>query len=736
MDADVRLTYDGTDWKPSVTATCRGISLTDTQKFPYWVEQTTGQVTYHPAANGKADELHLDLTGIGGGRPIKIEADLSHLTPGEPLGPAMGEGVASVDLLDANGEHAAGFRGVRYARAEPSTPIHPLGYVDISGSDVPLHDQLLDALPPKAQDFVRKLQGQGTIDFHFRAEWKNLSQRHAEVTQDIRLKDCRIRFEPFPFPLQNVQGLVTERNSQWMVNDVEARGSSNSTIVKCRGGVVPHDSGFEADLTFEATNVPLDENLKLALTPAGLRAWDEMKPQGSIDFTAHVTRQPNDIEPNVEVTLRPRGHTVSIEPRMFPYRLEELQGTATYKRGRVDWRSVRAQHDRSICTMDAGTWQAAADGGWQCNFANVNVDRLTMSRDLVAALPPPVQAVVDKLQPSGTIGLYNGRFSFAKSPQNPALASTWDFSLECQQSAIQGAMPMQGINGGIRLFGHSDGHNAYSAGELALDSVICKESQLTNIRGPFWADATRCLIGEPACEQQSQPPRRLVADAYGGTLATNIELLHGTIPSYKIDMHLGGASLGRFVNERLGGPHDMNGTVSGTLSVSGTGTSVQTLHGSGELHVVDANIYQLPLLVAMLKVLRNRTPDSTAFNRCDMQFDIQGEHIRFKQLNLMGDAVSLYGRGETDFNRRLDLEFDTLIGPADLPIPFVKWFAGNVSKQGLQLKVVGTLDNPKTEKKPFPGINDMLNQLQTDIHEGAATMTPVTVTRGTRQSLK
>ena len=102
------------------------------------------------------------------------------------------------------------------------------------------------------------------------------------------------------------------------------------------------------------------------------------------------------------------------------------------------------------------------------------------------------------------------------------------------------------------------------------------------------------------------------------------------------------------------GPSDMNGTVSGRLLLSGTGRSVQSLNGAGELHVVDANIYELPVLVSMLKVLTNRTPNTTAFNRCDMQFAIQGEHVHFEQLNLLGDAVSLYGKGETNFDRRLE----------------------------------------------------------------------------------
>ena len=273
-----------------------------------------------------------------------------------------------------------------------------------------------------------------------------------------------------------------------------------------------------------------------------------------------------------------------------------------------------------------------------------------------------------------------------------------------------------------------DGH-AYGAGELALDSVLCKDVQLTNVRGPFWADAKRCLMGEPACLQQNQTPRRLMADAYGGSVATNIELVHGTNPSYKIDAQVGGVNLARFANERPGSPSKLNGTLSGKLIVAGTGTSTQTMSGSGELHVVDANIYQVPPLVAMLSMLRNRLPDTTAFNRCDMEFGIQGEHVHFDHLNLMGDALSLYGKGDADFNLKLDLVFYTLIGPADLPIPLWKTIAGHVSQQGLQLKVVGTFDDPKVEKKALPAVNDMLDQLQNGIQDGAATMTPSTATR-------
>lgn len=739
VDAEIQLTYDGIDWKPSAKVVCRGLTLTDQEKFPYLLQQTTGEVTYGAVPNSETDRLHLDLTGIAAGRPIKVLADLTHLSPGDPQGPEMGEGVAMDATTPDARVFTAGYRGARVARGRRAGFTHPLGFVEVSGVDIPLHDQLVAALSPspKAKSLVESLHGQGMVDFRFRAEWKDLSQRQAEVSQDIRLKECRINYGPFPFPLQHVQGLVTERNGEWLLNDLEARGSNDSTVVRCRGVVRPKDSGSEVDLTFDATSVPLDENLKQALSPPGQKAWDELSPQGSINFMAHVARQPNELEPNVEVRLRPQGKSVSIEPRMFPYRLGELDGEATYKRGRVDWRNVIARHDHSIYSVESGSWQVTAEEGWQCTLANVNVDRLMANRDLVLALPPGVQSVIDKLQPSGTIGLYNGNFSFAKSPQSPALAAAWDISLECQQAAIQGATPIQGITGGIRLVGQSDGRNAFSAGALALDSILWKDTQLTNVRGPFWADSTHVLLGEPASVQQRQQPQRLTADAYGGSVAANVELVHDVIPSYKADVQLGAANLSRFINERLGGPHEMNGTVSGRLVVTGTGASPQTMRGGGDLHVVDAKIYELPVLVGLLKVLKNRTPDTTAFNRCDMKFAIQGEHVHFDQLNLRGDAVSLYGNGEMDLNQRLDLTFYTMIGPADLPIPLWRTIAGNVSQQGLQLKVGGTLEHAEIEKKALPAVNDMITQIQNELQQeppplGAAS----TAERGTRPPSK
>src|SRR5207237_873803 len=148
----------------------------------------------------------------------------------------------------------------------PASPAsHPVGFIHISGSDVPLHEKLLLALPrERAQPFVRSLQAQGTIDFDFKAAWKEASQPRAEVTQEIRLKDCQIQYAPFRYPLQHVQGLVTAQNEHWALRDIVGRGASDGTTVKCGGEATPNGVGVDVDLQFEARDVPLDDTLKNA----------------------------------------------------------------------------------------------------------------------------------------------------------------------------------------------------------------------------------------------------------------------------------------------------------------------------------------------------------------------------------------------------------------------------------------------------------------------------------------
>jgi hypothetical protein len=106
VDADVRLEFDGRHWRPQLLVDCRDVSLTDAKAFPYTLEQSTGRVEYHPETAAGPDRLLLNLTGVGGGQPVRVSAELTQLCASDARATAIS---------------------------------HPVGWVEIAASDVPLH---------------------------------------------------------------------------------------------------------------------------------------------------------------------------------------------------------------------------------------------------------------------------------------------------------------------------------------------------------------------------------------------------------------------------------------------------------------------------------------------------------------------------------------------------------------------------------------------------------------------
>ncbi len=717
VDADIQLTFDGQHWRPVLTAQCRGLSLTDHEKFPYPIVQATGTVAISPSPSTGATQFELDLVGMGDGRPIRIAAKIDHLAV--PSFSVKTNGGAAGIFFD---DEAIPNRGVQLAStaANPSLPLSPTGWVEVSGEGVSVHEELLAAMPEKVEKFVRTLHAQGLVDFRWRYQRTNPYADNGNADLELRLTDCAIQYEKFPYPLQQVRGFVTAHNGHFKLSDIVGRDRQGSAVVNCFGESHASSDGLALQLTIHGTGVPLDENLKHSVSPAVQQVWDELRPLGRVNFTARVDCQVGQEKPTTRVSIQPFENTVSIEPTFFPYRLEQVSGQAIVTDGRVDLQQLYGIHGRTNFSAQVGVWQADAGGGWQLFIQGLNADRLAFEPDFLRAVPLAVQKVIDRIRPTGNFNVNNSQLLFVRRPDSHQIAAKWDIRLAGHQSALRGDLPLENLSGNIRVQGDCDGPNCRTYGELAIDSLIWNDIQFTNIHGPFWSDSSVCHFGKVATEKLGQSPRRLNADVFGGTIASDVLLEHTGQPRYNAEISIGGVDLSRVVRERMGGPSDLTGKVSGKLSLRGTGRSTYALSGQGDLHVVDANIYQLPPLVAMLSVLRNRTPDTTAFNRCDMEFDIRGEHIHFKKLDLLGDAVSLYGRGETNFDRRLNLVFYTLVGPADLPIPLWKTVAGHLSEQGFQLKVDGTWDNPQIHREAFPAVSKMLEQAG----QGASAVAP------------
>ena len=86
-----------------------------------------------------------------------------------------------------------------------------------------------------------------------------------------------------------------------------------------------------------------------------------------------------------------------------------------------------------------------------------------------------------------------------------------------------------------------------------------------------------------------------------------------------------------------------------------------------------------------------------------VDYRIEGEHIYFDRINFHGDAISLRGKGEMNFQSQIGLTFYATVGRGELDLPVIKQVFSGAAQQIMLIHVDGTLQNPQTRKEALPG---------------------------------
>jgi hypothetical protein len=120
------------------------------------------------------------------------------------------------------------------------------------------------------------------------------------------------------------------------------------------------------------------------------------------------------------------------------------------------------------------------------------------------------------------------------------------------------------------------------------------------------------------------------------------------------------------------------------------------------------------VMISLLKILSIREPDRTAFSASDIRFRIEGPHLYFDPINFSGDAISLEGKGEMDFQTAIRLRFRAQLGRNELQLPVLREVLGGASEQIMIIHVEGTLEDPITRREPFPVVQQALQGFRSD----------------------
>ena len=151
-----------------------------------------------------------------------------------------------------------------------------------------------------------------------------------------------------------------------------------------------------------------------------------------------------------------------------------------------------------------GTCSFQPNGGWQLRLDRLSVDRLRMDREFMQALPPQLKKGLGELNATGPMSL-QGSIVLARGA-NPAepMTSQWNLNVGLNQVGVDCGVRLENIYGNVGISGWSDGTRFQMRGELALDSLTCRDHQFTQVLGPFWIDDQEAMFGSWVARRDNQ----------------------------------------------------------------------------------------------------------------------------------------------------------------------------------------------------------------------------------------
>ncbi len=669
INVEVNAAFDGQRWTPNLLVKCLDVSFTH-HKFPYRMKRTAG--TLHLVGQ----RMNIDLTSSLGDRPVRIVGEVNH--PGRDY----------------------------------------TGWVELEAKQITLDKDILAALPPKQQPVIGAMGPRGVVDYWGRFERRDPSVEKPNHRMLLTLYDCAIKYKKFAYPLEGIGGTIEIINGRLTLRDVR------NGNVRCTGGWQPNVDGGRLDLHFIATDVPLEEPLRDALQPDVVELWSDLRPRGVIDLLdIHVAflAASKHLDLHVTASKRPEKSTadnrsIAINPIFFPYRVENLHGTVTYHNGRVDMYGVAGRHGNTRL-ITGGFCQKTPDGGYRIQFRDLTVEQLRMDRDLLDAMSGKLKQLAVSLQFKGPLALRGALNLQRPGPRKGNIAARWDLTVSTQQGQLDCGMKLDNIHGDLRTVGYDyPGQATYCQGQMNLDAVTYQDFQFVDVTGPLELAEGRLLFGSRARRLGTrQAPAPLTAKIFGGTVTADAIVQLEKESAFRLQSQLSGGDLNQFAREMMSGRQKLGGRISASLDLQGTAAGTHTFRGGGNVRLRDADVFELPQMVAMLKVLSVRVPNRAAFTTGDVNYRISGSHIYFNQINLKGDAISLLGKGEADLDRKIKLNFFAVVGRDRLQIPLIRPLLMEASRQTMEIRVDGTVDDPRITQETFRGAKEFLQRLEYDL---------------------
>ncbi|MDA1017562.1 MAG: hypothetical protein O3A00_24275 [Planctomycetota bacterium] len=670
LDVEGTMVRQGDRWLPQNFKVSFSDGRVTYSKFRYPLRSMKGSITQQ----GASHDLSIDCDALAGQWPVRIDGFITNAGPTAEINMQM---------------HAPQF-----------------------GVD----ETLLAACTPNGRKTLEALHVQGLARLKYDIHKPAGLNQAFQTLLTVDLNRCSMQPDVFPFRFAEMTGRITfdPHRRTWKFADIKARNGEG--FFEANGALVPQYDPLSRQLkpALEAEvfahRASLDQ-LKTAVPEALSHAWSELNPSGHLTALTKLrwmTGYPTSL--TVQAAELFDG---TIRLKSFPYPLEKVNAKFTYANGIVNIKSFDGKHDDTQ-VRGKGTIQMWPNGQWQVVMKDVYADDLVPDRLFRRALTPAIRHGLDTIDPQGPLSLEMKEIVLTghANPQVPTTVS-WDYKVILYGAGIQAGLDLKSIHGFVTAKGNWNGSRVENHGEINFDALKLLGYQLTNVRGPYRVIDNHLVIGAdsiPSGKPLRPDERRVTAKAIDGTMTFDAICILESEPKYRIVSTIQDASLEEYARLYLPGESLLRGKIRGWIDLTGTGASPQDLSGRGRLEIKPAQIYELPVIGQVLKVLSFTTPDKTAFDHVLVDFNVERQTFWFNTIDLVGNAISLRGKGWARFDKKLHLDFYSMLSRNGRAVPFFGALVGEATKGWVGVEVRGTVNASRADVKAIPQLDDALKR--------------------------
>ena len=573
---------------------------------------------------------------------------------------------------------------------------------------LPIDETLLDCLPAEPEKFARSFRPTGKVDAVVRVRREPGAEGFRNEFS-LSFHEATVCPEAFSLPLTDVSGQLDIRPEKWEFKNFRAKHGAGAFAIHGSTFAVAGKSKPGVELKIDGRGIPLDASLRAALEPMPqiARAWDQFKPSGTMNFQAEIRRPSEDLD-KLDVLVTANG--AAVEPTFFRYALTDIGGVVHFRNRRLELAALSGKHgDTRWVLGEGGVVDLRPGGGYRADLQNIDVADLHVDRDLIHALPAALRQPVTAIACNAPIRARSRLIIDQGSDPGDRPDFYWDTQAWVKDASLFIGVPAEHVTGVVGCRGHHNGSKIVSVkGDVLLANAVLFKQTFTDVNAQF-------AVAE---ESPNLLYATIHAPCYDGSIAGEVRIDFAPAVRYELNLTAAQIDLQKLGRKNMGEGTKLEGNAVGRLRLTGTSAGIASLDGDGSFDVVAAKLYNLPLLLDLLKFLGLRWPDRTAFEELHALFRIQGSRVAVKRLELQGNAISLTGQGEFNLDGTdLSLDFSPTWARVDQMLPpALRAVPPAVSKNFLVIEIRGKVgSNPgdlKFTKKPMPVILDPLNSLR------------------------